>query len=342
MPRKINTDVDSANLFKRIDSLIARYDFGCKGKEKVDVKLEVALGDMEAVAKSNKKPNSQIDSAKNPLKLTDGLGLLHIHYAKAMARFNRTEFDPGTYRDLSSSDKTLAWLMFLLMLLCVMSALIYRDILHQQEGSAAIALYQDPLPKMVSDIASMNKLLATQKKSLDASILLINKTKDEFYSPKIVEGSIDDITRLFEVGNLIITKQDIRFQSTPNQTAGSPIPSVQPVGENTLFSEKSPPVASVKQDANSPVKSTSIPPTVTHVAKKVEAVNKLNVDVPPELSFLSIQLNLRGRYLDYLLARNALTRIIPSASIPSEEIFVSMGKPEVEIRMILDIPFIKQ
>jgi hypothetical protein len=59
----------------------------------------------------------------------------------------------------------------------------------------------------------------------------------------------------------------------------------------------------------------------------------------PEISFLSMRLTIKGTYPNYLLARNTLTRILPSVSIPLEEIIVT-SKTEVEIRVIFDIPFI--
>jgi len=52
-----------------------------------------------------------------------------------------------------------------------------------------------------------------------------------------------------------------------------------------------------------------------------------------------MKLTIKGTYPNYLLARNTLTRILPSVSIPLEEIIVT-SKSEVEIRVIFDIPFI--
>jgi len=42
--------------------------------------------------------------------------------------------------------------------------------------------------------------------------------------------------------------------------------------------------------------------------------------------------------LNYLKARNALTRTIPSVTIPYEDIFSSQDKQNIEFRVMLEIP----
>ncbi len=342
MPKKININVGAASLFKRMRSLIASYnlaykDKGVKAESPLDNKLDEILGVVEATPKSTKKPKSEADDDKSSIKQTAKEKLAGLHQAikNALIRFNRTTFDPKTYRNLSRSNKAPARYILVIILLAIVLALIYRNVLHQQEDLASVALYQDPLPMMVSGIAATNKQLASLQKSLAESKLLLDNVKEQFYGQFIIEDSIDDITRLFEVGNLMIVKQDIQFRSTPRLAVASPIASAKPVEEGTLFSRQSLPAAPEKPGEKSPAASKA-----ADVAKKTTVAE--NANDPPELSFLSIQLDLKGKYLDYLLVRNALTRSIPSASISSEDIFVAQDKPEVEIRVMLNIPYVKK
>jgi hypothetical protein len=73
--------------------------------------------------------------------------------------------------------------------------------------------------------------------------------------------------------------------------------------------------------------------------------SKISLDmknnIPSELAFFNIKLMLKGSYVNYVRARNALTRVIPSANILLEEIVVSKAKKDVEIRMVIDIPYKK-
>lgn len=343
MPKKINMNVGVASLFKRMRSLIESYDLGykdggVKAELSVDNKLEGVLGVVEATPKSAQNPKPKVDDDKSPIKQTtkDKFGGLHKAIENAFIRFNKTKFDTSTYRNLSRNNKAPARYILITTLLAIVLALIYRNALHRQEDLASVALYQDPLPMMVSGIAATNKQLASLKKSLAESKLLLDNVKGQFYAQSIIESSIDDITRLFEVSNLIIVKQDIQFQSTPKQAVASPIASAKPVGEKTIFSSQELPAAPEKLGEKSPAASKA-----ADAAKKTEVVESAS-DPVLELSFLSIQLDLKGKYLDYLLVRNALTRVIPSASISSEEIFVAQGKPEVEIRVMLNIPYVNK
>jgi len=56
------------------------------------------------------------------------------------------------------------------------------------------------------------------------------------------------------------------------------------------------------------------------------------------MNVITYDLMLRGSYLNYLKARNALTRTIPSVTIPYEDIFSSQNKENIEFRVMLEIP----
>ena len=60
--------------------------------------------------------------------------------------------------------------------------------------------------------------------------------------------------------------------------------------------------------------------------------------LPKDMNIITYDLMLRGSYLNYLKARNALTRTIPSVTIPYEDIFSSQDKQNIEFRVMLEIP----
>lgn len=246
-------------------------------------------------------------------------------------KVKKGHFNPATYRSLSRSNKIPVWMTAMAIGGSVLLVLVYRDVAHQREKQAFIAMYQDKLPQLTSQIANTDQQIATLNKALTENQDRLNSVKTQFYHPKIIEGSIDDITRLFEVSHLAITKQDIRFQSTPGFIEASPVAAVKPEEAPSVFSAPAPvPLDASKTPAPPAPPATPAPPKQpppTSVA---------------ELSFLVIQLHMQGKYSNYILAREALTRIIPSVSIPAEEIFVAMGKSEVEIRVMFNIPFINQ
>jgi hypothetical protein len=59
---------------------------------------------------------------------------------------------------------------------------------------------------------------------------------------------------------------------------------------------------------------------------------------PRNMNFITYDLTIRGNYLSYLKARNALTRTIPSVNIPYEDILSRQDKQNIEIRVMFEIP----
>ena len=85
---------------------------------------------------------------------------------------------------------------------------------------------------------------------------------------------------------------------------------------------------------------------MTNTPKSVLAQNPSNAfsgnSKTPTLRFLSFTLIIKGKYANYQLARNTLIRVIPSISIPLEQIVMQPQQSDVEMKVVFDIPFINQ
>ncbi len=153
-----------------------------------------------------------------------------------------------------------------------------------------------------------------------------------------VQNYSDDITRLFELSNIVIIKQSIQKTERYNKTL-----------------DVDPPVYTFPQEEDSnlsSVASASAPAGASANANKASATataNPLPVKNPPPLpapaappsgvNFMTYEFTLRGGYLNYLKARNALTRILPSVNIPYEDIVRQPDKKVLELRVMIEIPY---
>jgi carbamoylphosphate synthase small subunit len=162
---------------------------------------------------------------------------------------------------------------------------------------------------------------------------------------------VDDITRLFEVGNILILKQEINFSGNPYSISENILDTAKPSEETTAFSEvkQESLVTTVtkKDNRNKTNNNTQINNATNKNKYLVEAteISKISLgmknNIPSELAFFNIKLMLKGSYVNYVRARNALTRVIPSANIVLEEVVITKAKKDVEIRIVIDIPYKK-
>jgi hypothetical protein len=76
------------------------------------------------------------------------------------------------------------------------------------------------------------------------------------------------------------------------------------------------------------------------VAVLNEKIEKLRKSIPGEIKFMTVTLNLRGEYLDYLRARDMLINYLPNLSIPMEEIVMNDTNGAIEYRVVYELPYI--
>jgi hypothetical protein len=158
------------------------------------------------------------------------------------------------------------------------------------------------------------------------------------------------------VAHLTILNQEINFQNKPTSADLPEIPVLKPDEQSSIFSQNLGVMNAQNQDPQKKpsnlknvidkIANTNLKPNINNLNSPRNNLNVRDKRSPrninqllPEVSFLSMKLTIKGTYPNYLLARNTLTRILPSVSIPLEEIIVT-SKSEVEIRVIFDIPFI--
>lgn len=263
---------------------------------------------------------------------------------------SRSKFDTGLYKSLIISDKAYFWTFILIALMGILLLLIFRVVKLNLLDSEISSMYQPEIPKLEQNLKNLSENIAVKNKQKNDALEGIRKSLTPFSSEEKIRDVVDDITRLFEVGNILILKQEVNFSASPYVISENALDSSKPPEEVTAFSEvKQDPIQVSNKKEN---KNKSNPDTQTGSAPNknkytIVANENLKVsldmknNIPSELAFFNMKLMLKGSYVNYVKARNALTRAMPSANILLEEIVVSKAKKDVEIRMVLDIPYKK-
>jgi len=239
-------------------------------------------------------------------------------------------FKPQEYRNLSASAKLPIWIITIFILSTLSFFTVYKSLVLKKQAIQKASLYEAKVPKLKKDVDDLKlkslKLNAVQKSNNEK----INPAKKEYPNEKKATQLIDDIIRLFEVSHLIIISQDISYINISDQLTPQLLPYNKPEKEKTIFSgtdlsSNASPGLNKKEDSKPK-------------DKKID--DKRSVKSSGDLNFMSIRLSIKGTYSNYMLVRNTLTRIMPSVNIPSEEIIVSSSKNDMDIRLVLNIPFI--
>jgi len=307
-----------------------------------EIRGEPVLSEMDTskTKKVNKKNIVEGEETKKPLTL-DRL-------------IQGRDFDPLLYRSLSTSNKLPLWVFGGFILICLTFFITFHTLITSQNKFQKHAQLEMEIPKLKQQLKTLekqNKLSNEELSSIDSRLSVI---KEKFPNLQKIQGFIDDIIRLFEVAHLTILNQEISFRNNPTVADLPTIPVIKPDEQSSIFSQN---LGVMNAQTQDPLKK---PSNLNNVINKIANANlNPNLNMPklnnsnvrdrrslgspnqllPEVSFLSMRLTIKGTYPNYLLARNTLTRILPSVSIPLEEIIVT-SKSEVEIRVISDIPFI--
>lgn len=262
-------------------------------------------------------------------------------------------FSINTYEYLASGPKAFMWFAIISILIIVSLMLILKGGAHSasenRSASDTLTLSElkeenTKLQKRLKDLAKTNKESHEQFNAL--STKYPNKSK--------AQGFLDETIRLFEQSGLIIIKQEIKFQEKPSNVNSENIDIEKPALEKNVF---------IKDDTNGTEKkndgkSTSIidqiknKPIINNLMKKVPSNFNMTNNMSSafqntsnnrsKLNYLSFTLIIKGKYASYQLARNTLTRLIPSVSIPLEQIVIQPEQSDVEMKVVFDIPFINQ
>lgn len=302
--------------------------------------------DQNKLSKKAKDILDRIVKEKNPNK--DSMN--QKPSKKQLQKKSHTDFDPGLYKSLIISNKAYFWTFISIAIAGIFLLLIFRVVRLNLLDSEISNMYQPEIPKLEQNLKNISENVALKNRQKNEALENIRKSLVPFSSEEKVRDIVDDITRLFEVGNILILKQEVGFSGSPYLISENIIDNAKPPEEVTAFSEvKQEPLlnANKKENKNKPNLDSQTSNLVNKNKYSIAANedSKISLDmknnIPSELAFFNIKLMLKGSYVNYVKARNALTRVIPSANILLEEIVVSKAKKDVEIRMVVDIPYKK-
>ena len=302
--------------------------------------------DQKQLSKRAKEILDQIVKTKNPENNSNK----QKPSKNKASKKNTSNFDTGLYKTLVISNKIYFWNFILIALISILIVFTFRVVKLNLLDSEITNMYQPEIPKLEQNIKNLSENIALKNKQRNEALESIKKSFTPFSSEEKIKDLVDDLTRLFEVGNILILKQEVNFTTAPYVISENMIDSSKPPEEVTVFTEAkqdqvlSPNKKENKNKANPENQASNVPNKNKYMITANED-SKISLDmknnIPSELAFFNIKLMLKGSYVNYVRARNALTRVIPSANILLEEIVVSKAKKDVEIRMVIDIPYKK-
>ena len=261
-------------------------------------------------------------------------------------------FNAERYRTLSTNNKLPFWIILNSVLGLLAFFFLFKDISNFISETKTTSAYGIKLPEIATKINQEKLNLATLKlkrneletKKKEALKNILEKNKAQDY--------VDSVTRLFEVSQMKIIRQQISIQESQNDLKDKPFEREAPRSEMTdlhLEDKDTPTAPAVTPKPDEKKLNTLKDKVVSAVTNNKVDTKAVVPDPTPEkpkrvtmivdgVQFLTMKLIMQGGYVDYLKARNALTRIIPSVNIPQEEIIVSNNKKTLEFRVLYEIP----
>jgi hypothetical protein len=273
-------------------------------------------------------------------------------------------FSPALYRSLTQNDKKPLWILIFALLIMLLSSILFKSFSYLNYKSSTDEAYASKIPAIKKEIMNLDIKITqlTQEKNQEAN--KVSAVLKSFPNKIQTQNIVDDITRLFEMSNLLIIKQDIKIQKKQSEIIEAFVPFSSPNPEASIFvkenvkseipisaSPKKMPATSSEAALNNLISTGNVNTEKTKSnnlkddkkdMQTTDVFGSLDAGPPPSeisgIEYLTIQLSLRGSYLNYMKARSALTRVIPSVNIPLEEIFSNQNKSMMEFRVIYDIP----
>jgi hypothetical protein len=262
-------------------------------------------------------------------------------------------FRINTYEYLASGPKAIMWFAIAFILIILSLMLILKGGAHStsQNRSASEAL---TFKELKEENAKLQTRLTDMAKANKESHEQFNALSTKYPNKLKAQGFLDETIRLFEQSGLMIIKQEIKFQEKPSNVNSENIDIEKPALEKNVFIKDEASGTDKKNDG----KGTSIidqiknKPIINNLMKKVPGNLNMTNNISSafqntrnngsKLNYLSFTLIIKGKYASYQLARNTLTRLIPSVSIPLEQIVIQPQQSDVEMKVVFDIPFINQ
>ena len=252
--------------------------------------------------------------------------------------FKPTQFRSTLYRSLTSNNKIYLWFIELLLILSVSVFFFVKSIIGINQSIAAQKTsldYQAKVEAMKKEIEIAKQQVIPIRKENVALKLKLDSEIKRFPDLIAVQNYSDDITRLFELSNIVIVKENILYgeQYMKDLDKDPPQYSLPQADEISLNVAAAP-----APGAAAPGAPAIGAPAPGAIRNKILPVPPLPPTPPRNISFITYDFMLKGNYLNYLKVRNTLTRVIPSINIPFEEILAKQDKQNIEFRVMLEIP----
>ena len=252
--------------------------------------------------------------------------------------FKPTQFRSTLYRSLTSNNKIYLWFIELLLILSVSVFFFVKSIIGINQNIAAQKTsldYQAKVEAMKKEIEIAKQQVIPIRRENVALKLKLDSEIKRFPDLIAVQNYSDDITRLFELSNIVIVKENILYgeQYMKDLDKDPPQYSLPQADEISLNV-----AAATAPGAPAPGAPAPGAPAPVAIRNKILPVPPLPPTPPRNISFITYDFMLKGNYLNYLKVRNTLTRVIPSINIPFEEILAKQDKQNIEFRVMLEIP----
>lgn len=275
--------------------------------------------------------------------------IFFIYPARKKKPFNST-----TYIGLSKSSRQPIWASLTGVVLIIFALLAYNLFETYSTKQRMDHVRDTVIPNLVSKTNNIKPIITRNQELEQALSLEINRKLQSFLSGAEVKSLLGPIAETFEKKNLAVIDQKVAFNDIPS-TVNLLMPTItEPDADQTVFLEaeqakKALDLAAVaeklKPGKRGAKKQTAPASKESELSKEAEAMLKKKVEnlrksIPGEINFMTVTLNLRGEYLDYLRARNMLVSYLPNLSIPIEEIVMNDTNGAIEYRVVYELPYI--
>lgn len=210
------------------------------------------------------------------------------------------------------------------------------------------------IPDLVSKTNNIKGIISNNQKLEQALSAEINDSLQRFLSLTEVKALLGPIAETFEKKNLAVIDQKVAFNDIPNMVKVLKPTIAEPAADQTFFiaeeeAKKAQELAArlekLKAEKRGAGQQTAAASNETKLSKEAvavlnEKIEKLRKSIPGEIKFMTVTLNLRGEYLDYLRARDMLINYLPNLSIPMEEIVMNDTNGAIEYRVVYELPYI--
>jgi hypothetical protein len=258
------------------------------------------------------------------------------------------------YIKFSKTNRLVIWFLLTIIMAATLIGLLFNVYQLSTQGVRLATNVIDKMPALQSSI-NKNKIESKETlKKVDEVTTEVTHVISRFASEDQLKAFLNEIITIFESNTITVMSQTLNF-STDRYASDSfvpkkfSLPSSDPVipqseqpslgGDSEINATTK---TGTKESATQEKTNKTKPKTVTKnkVAKKEEQATKENITFPKELRFMTLELIMRGDYLDYLRARKLLVRYLNVINIPIEEIAINDTVSKIEYRIIVELPFI--